>query len=135
MDAKHLYISGINFTIECRDAEVSQPVDSAYASFKIKSADSFEDIPVAVYLETDRLPEINGSKKIFDSELSWSVFLDQGVYYISLQPKGFDNPIWLATVDLESSTVTVYCSKKLGISQRGIFSLIVRSAILSIRYY
>jgi len=112
-DIKHIHISGVNFTIQCRDAEIFLPADSAYTSFKENSANSFEDINVKVVLKTDNLPKIDGLQKIFDSESSWSVFLDQDIYYISLKPEGFEKYIWLAMIRPGFSAVTVYCSKEL----------------------
>jgi hypothetical protein len=123
----HIHISGVNFTIECRDAEISLPVDSAYTSFKENSTNSFEDVNVKVYLETDSLPKTNGLRKIFDSESSWSAFLDKNIYYISLQPKGFDQYIWLAKIRPGFREVVVYCSSKLMSWKNG--QLIINSPV------
>lgn len=109
----NLEIAGVNFSVNCRNAEMLHDFDPAYGSF-LRSGKDPSAANVEVDLEFGGLPDMKRSKKIFDSGQSWSIFFDGANYFLSLNPPAFDRrPVWTAKFDLEFDRITVYCGEML----------------------
>jgi hypothetical protein len=112
-DTQHIQIAGVHFQIECQDAKISRPVNSAYNAFIENQEINPDDVIVKINLEIGKMPNISGWKKIFDSESSWSMFKDGDTYCISLKPESFDRNIWLAMVKPGFTEATIYCNESM----------------------
>ncbi len=118
-DTQHIQIAGVHFHIQCQDAKISRHMDTAYSSFVGNQGASLNDIDIQIQLIIGNKPDICGWKKVFDSGLSWAMFMNEGTYCISLKPAGFDQDIWLAISNPGFTEVTIYCSEAMLNSDQG----------------
>lgn len=84
--ATNIEIAGINFVVTCRDAFLVQNIPETYKPFYRNEYPDAQVFNVAVRNGPGKLPNTENTKKIFDSEQSWSMFKDEDQYYLSLDP-------------------------------------------------
>lgn len=107
-------IAGIDIILRVKDSIVLDKLPEASRPF-IKSTDS-ENGPVAVNidLKIDNLPGTEHLKKIFDSDQSWSMFMNEDEYFLTLSPPALDKKaVWLARFHRSFDKATIYCSEML----------------------
>ena len=104
-------IAGISFSVSCRDAVIVQDADPAYESF-VKRGDDFLFSNFDIDLELNNMPDTGGWTKVFDSDQSWSLFQQNGEYFLAMKPEAFGRqPVWIARFRPHGSTITIYCSR------------------------
>lgn len=104
-------IADINFVVRCMDAVLSQDIPDSYNSFYIKEYPYAGVFNINVSTDLQQIPQTENIKKIFDSEQSWSMFMDDDQYYISLDPSAISGNINChAIFDKNITGATLYCS-------------------------
>jgi hypothetical protein len=104
-------IAGISFSLSCRDAVIVQDADPAYESFVKRGEDLFFS-DFDINLELNNMPDTGRWTKVFDSDQSWSLFQQNGEYFLAMKPEAFGRqPVWIARFRPHGSTITIYCSR------------------------
>jgi hypothetical protein len=106
-------IAGVNLSIRCQDARISQKSSSNYNSF-LKLDQNQSDPDIMISLHVNDMPDIERLIMIFDSGESWSMFRDTNDYFVVLNPPAFDKkPVWIVRLDPEVKSVHVYFNEML----------------------
>jgi len=109
-----IQIAGIDFILSFQDSIVLDKLPEAYRHF-IKSTDSENgSTSVNIDLKINNLPDTDHLKKIFDSDQSWSMFMNEDEYFLTLSPPALDKKaVWLARFHRSFDKATIYCSEML----------------------
>lgn len=112
-------IAGIHFVVTCRDAVLVRNIPDTYTPFYKNEYPDAQLFNVTVSAGPGKLPHTEKTKKIFDSEQSWSMFKDEDQYYLSLDPSAiFEKISCHAHFDKSITEATLY-SETLGRSVNG----------------
>lgn len=104
-------IADIHFVVTCNDAVLSQNIPDPYNTFYIKEYPYSNVFHINVSTDLQQIPRTEKTKKIFDTEQSWSMFMDEDQYYISLDPSAISNKMNChADFDKNITKATLYCS-------------------------
>jgi hypothetical protein len=105
----NIEIAGIHFVVTCRNAVLVQNIPDAYKPFYRNEFPDAQLFNVTVCTGPGKLPQTDKTKKIFDSEQSWSMFKDEDQYYISLDPSAIFKKISChAQFDISIAEATLY---------------------------
>lgn len=106
-------IGGVNFSLWSDDVKFAEYPDDRYASFRNQDVGDESDIDVNVCIRVGSTPGLDGFKKIFDSQESWSMFARGKERHIVLGPPACPDMLWHGCMVLGSSEATVYCGERL----------------------
>jgi hypothetical protein len=102
-------IAGVNFSIESRHEIKLEDLPPSYGNF-LKRDVSAHDI-IKVRLELNNIPAPIMTK-IFDTNASWSMFVNDDEYFVALNPPVLNKRIvWLARFKKDFSETIIYCSE------------------------
>lgn len=105
----NIEICGIHFVVTSRHDLSAQNIPATYRPFYKKNVSDAEVFNITVSNKAGILPNTDTLKKIFDSELSWSMYKDEDQYYLSLDPSAIFKKISChAQFDARMSTATLY---------------------------
>ena len=103
-------IADINFVVTCMDAVLSQDITGPYKPFYVKEYPYTGVFNINVSTDLQQIPQTEKIKKIFDSEQSWSMFMDKDQYYLSLDPSVISEKLNChAHFDKNITAATLYC--------------------------
>jgi hypothetical protein len=112
-DLISLEIAGVHFVISCRDSLFLQEFPPIYQSF-LKPISGNGSITIHLRVELHDIPDIGKMRKIFDTDQSWSMYIDQNEYVMTLNPPILKKQVvWLARFNEDFSKTVVYCSDRL----------------------
>lgn len=106
----NLEIAGVNLAISCLYSISLNGIPEAYQPFlrKLKSADG--TINININLELNNIPETKNMSKICDTGQSWTMFMNNDEYFLTLSPPALENkPVWLARFNRDFKKATIYC--------------------------
>lgn len=104
-------IAGITFSMTCRHAILVHDSAPAYESF-LKDDEDLLSSDFAINLDLNTMPDTGGWTKVFDSHQSWSLFLQNGEYFLAMNPEASGRqPVWIARFSPYGSAITVFCSR------------------------
>jgi hypothetical protein len=107
----NIEIAGVNFSIESRQEIKLEELPTSYGNF-LKRDISAHDI-IKVRLELNNIPAPIMTK-IFDTNESWSMFVNDDEYFVALNPPVLNKCIvWLARFKKDFSETVIYCSEML----------------------
>lgn len=107
-------IAGVPFTISSKDLSICHPSADPYGHFISTDLSSKHKDPVTVELLLDKMPDVAGFEKVFDTKGSWALFTDGERKYILFRGPDHDaHPLWVADIDMKNRHVDVYCGKRL----------------------
>lgn len=107
----NIEIAGVNFSIESRHEIRLEELPASYANF-VRSDVSAHDI-IKVRLELNNIPAPEMTK-IFDTDESWSMFVNNDEYFVALNPPVLNKRnVWLARFKKDFSETVIYCSEML----------------------
>lgn len=118
-DIIRLKIAGIYFVIQSRTSILRDELTTHYQPFLKKSVHSSEEIVCSISLEINKMPEIEHMMKIFESGLSWSMYINGEDYFLEYRPPVFDKPFWIAHIHSTFETATVYCGERFVTEKKG----------------
>ena len=110
-DLLKLEIAGVRIGIDAGGMDIISNAAPAYRQFSRTATDFPYDIRIT--LTKDRVPDTRGSKKVFDSGESWSLFSSEEDYFLIFKPPAFDEPYLIAQMDRDISKAVIYCSRHL----------------------
>jgi hypothetical protein len=107
----NIEIAGVNFVIESRHKINLQELPPSYGNFLIRDISAHDIIKVSLELNNIPAPIMT---KIFDTDESWSMFVNDDEYFVALNPPVLNKRIvWLARFKKDFSKTIIYCSKML----------------------
>jgi len=113
-DLLEMEIAGVNFIIHCRDSVILQEFPPIYRPFLEKTPSGNGSITIHIRLELHDIPDIEKMRKIFDTDQSWSMYLDNDEYVMALNPPILKKQVvWLARFNEDFTKTIVYCSDML----------------------
>jgi hypothetical protein len=105
---KYIEISGVQYSITCRDSIIIQEPDPAYASF-LKPDRNAAMNTIDIVIDLHSLPSTEGVTKIFNTGQSWSMLKDNDYYFALLNhPSPGQKHVWMAKFDHLVNTATIY---------------------------
>jgi len=110
-DLLKLEIAGVRIAIDAGGMDIISHADPAYRQFSETGTDATYDIRIT--LTKDPMPDTRGSKKVFDSGESWSLFISEEGYFLIFKPPVFNEPYLIARMDRDISKAVIYCSRHL----------------------
>lgn len=120
-DLINIKLACITFAIICEKSIT--PIDSepAYKSFLCKTDNRsvFKKADIRIHIQIGKIPDMDKKKKLFDSHQSWAMFQSGDEYFISLNPPGFKQPLWVARINQSFTEVAVYCGEKNIVRKKG----------------
>src|SRR4030042_6459732 len=107
-----IQIAGIDIILLVKDSIVLDKLPEASQPF-IKSTDSENgSVAVNIDLKIDNLPSTENLEKIFDTDQSWSLFINKDEYFFRLSPPELKNKaVWLARFHRSFDKAIIYCSE------------------------
>lgn len=113
-DLGSLEIAGVHFIISCRDPVLLEEFPSIYQPFLNRTPSGSSSLTLRIRLELDDLPDTGKMTKVFDTDQSWSLYLDHDDYLMALNPAGLKGEAtWVARFDRSFSKIAVYCGDRL----------------------
>jgi hypothetical protein len=108
-----LSIADLNFTVFSRNLPICHQSEDHYRHFiTAGQSDELKDT-VTVELLLEKIPDVSGYNKIFDTNGAWSLFDDGERKYIVFRgPEHDAHPLWVADIDLRNGHVDIYCSSR-----------------------
>jgi hypothetical protein len=121
----NIRIADINFSVRSQHSANMDDLPDVYRSFVGETQDRMDGSRVVVDLELNNLPDIGKMIKIFDTDDSWSLYLDEDEYVMLLNPSGLDRKIvWAARFSRDVRRISIYCSELLLRSTEGAVRLL-----------
>lgn len=105
-------IGGIDFHIKNDTSCRLQEADPAYEAFLGKEFKETAPVDIRIRLASKDVLNTGNYDKIFDSEESWSIGRAGDEYCVTLHPRVFERPVWVARMERGFAEVTVYCSEE-----------------------
>lgn len=115
----HLEIAGIHFLIKSRTSLIRHEPASHYLPFLRQSVDSSTEMVSTISLEVNKMPDVQRMIRIFESGLSWSMYINDQDYFMEYRPPVFHDPFWIAHIDSTLENTTVYCGERFVTNKNG----------------
>jgi hypothetical protein len=113
-DLISMEIAGISFILSCQDSVVLQEFPPIYKPFLEHTLSGNGSITIHIRLELHPIPDTKNMRKIFDTDESWSMYVDHNEYVMVLNPPVLKNQVvWLARFNEDFSKAVIYCSDML----------------------
>lgn len=110
----NMEIAGVNFTLNGDESLRLQDSRPVYHPFVQKGLHMNPPTGIDISLKIrEKMPETTGLDQIFNSGNAWSMYRDDEGYCVSLELPGYNEPIWLATVNRDFTRATLFCSREL----------------------
>jgi hypothetical protein len=107
----HIEIAGVNFSIESRHKIRLEELPASYDNFVRRDVSAHDIIKVRLELNNIPAPKMT---KIFDTDESWSMFVNNDEYFVALNPPVLNKKnVWLARFKKDFSETVIYCSEML----------------------
>lgn len=107
----NIEIAGVNFSIESLHKMKLEELPTSYGNFLNKVNAAYDSIKVRLELNNIPVPIMT---KIFDTDESWSMFVNDDEYFVTLNSPVLDKRIvWFARFKKDFSETVVYCSEML----------------------
>lgn len=114
VDSTILEIADVSFTTRYPDFLSLHEFPLAYQPFLKRGDDVTGGNAIDIVLTVNDMPDTSRMTRIFDTEESWTMFLDDGEYFMSLSPPWIDKRVvWLAHFDRSFRKARIYCGDML----------------------
>lgn len=109
-----IQIAGIDLLLSFQDPIAFDKLPKVYEPFIKKTDSENGSVDIDIDLKIKNLPNPEHLKKIFDSDQSWSMFMNEDEYFLTLSPPALDKKaVWLARFHRSFDKATIYCSEML----------------------
>lgn len=116
-----LQIGDVHFAFNSDGPVCLEAHNACYQSFLTQAPNPPDPCPVdlQIKIKAGGMPSTKSLNACFRSHEAWSIYTTDSHYYISYRPPAFENPLWIAKVNRNFSTATVYCHEKLATHRNG----------------
>lgn len=109
-----IQIAGIDLLLSFQDPIAFDKLPKVYEPFIKKTDSENGSVAIDIDFKIKNLPNTEHLKKIFDSDQSWSMFMNEDEYFLTLSPPALDKKaVWLARFHRSFDKATIYCSEML----------------------
>jgi hypothetical protein len=112
MDMKNmigLNIAGIEYLITCPDSAVLKGLEPNYMPFLQSAGHQGRGRRFVVRIVTDKMPDIGGLRKLFDTGQPWELYTDGGDYFLAFNTRGGNGrPLSLVRISYDFSSAEVF---------------------------
>ena len=107
----NIRIADLSFSVSACHPLYREDLPEVYQPFLGQPDNSKSDADISVDLELNNPPETGRMKNIFDTNDSWSIYLDGNVYVMILNPATLDRRVvWAARFAHDVRQISIFCS-------------------------